>query len=170
VTLDELRPLLLRFIQRELDLAALHAWIGPILAADSLDVADSPHGPWEAAPEDARLFWRLVYHVEVAVDEEVVRADAARIMGCLESTRDASLTYELLPLLFDQSRLETIVRRHLAGIISRTGFLNVITESGYPAHVKLWLEHAEPAALGQLAAWLAGGAYREVADAMERKP
>jgi hypothetical protein len=168
VSLDDLRTQLLRFTQRELDLAALQAWIGPILAADSLDVTESPHGPWEAAPEDTRLFWRLVYHLEVAADEEVVRADAARIVACLESTGDASLTYELLPLLLDQPRLETIVRRHLAGIISRTGFLNVVTESGYPSHVKLWLERAAPAALRQLAEWLAGGAYREVADAMER--
>jgi hypothetical protein len=58
----------------------------------------------------------------------------------------------------------------LSGTISRTGFLNVVTESGYPSHTKLWLERADPAALRRLSDLLSANAYDEVTRALERRP
>ena len=168
--LDQLRIQLERFTRGELDLSALQAWIAPILAADPLDVAESASAPWEAAPEDTRLFWRLVYLLEVAGDEETVRGHATRIVACLRSTRDASVTYEMLPLLLDQERLTTIVGRHIDGIISRTGFLNVVAESGYSTHMKRWLERASAVSLERLVMLLTTGAYREVAASLNQAP
>jgi hypothetical protein len=46
----------------------------------------------------------------------------------------------------------------------------VIAESGYPPHVKLWLEHAGPDALGRLCAALVAGDYRAAAAMVERAP
>ena len=169
MSLQDLTTQLRRLSGGEICLAELQEWFTPILAADSLDVEQSDESPWEHAAEDTRLFWRLVYLFEAGGTEESMRVGAARIVACLESTRDASTTYELLPLVLDQDRLTTIVTKHLSGIISRTGFLSVVAESGYPAHAKLWLEHAPSAALTRLAELLTSGAYRDVVLTLERR-
>jgi hypothetical protein len=170
MSLHDLTTQLRRWTSGEITLLDLQEWFVPILSADSLDVEESDAGPWEHAAEDTRLFWRLVYLFEAGGDEAALCAAAERIVACLESTRDASATYELLPLVLDQDRLATIVTKHLAGTISRTGFLSVVAESGYPAHAKLWLEQAHPAALGQLADLMAAGEYRDVGLMLERRP
>lgn len=170
MSLQDLTVQLRRFSEREIALVALQAWFTPILAADSLDVEESDEGPWEHAADDTRLFWRLVYLFEAGGDEEPLRVDAGRIIACLESTRDASLTYELLPVVLDQDRLTTIVGKHLRGTISRTGFLSVVTESGYPAHAKAWLERASAEALAGLVTLLDAAGYEEVSHALERRP
>jgi hypothetical protein len=170
LTLDDLRHHLRRFIAAEIGLAELHGLMTPILAADPLDIEESADAPWESSPDQTRLLWRLIYLFESGTDEVELRTHAARIVACHEATRDAAVTYELLPLLLDQDRIRGIIGKHVEGIISRTGFLSVVTESGYPAHVKLWLERASVPALERLAARLASGAYAEVAQALERRP
>jgi hypothetical protein len=170
VSLQDLTTQLRRFTSAEIGLVALQEWFNPILSADSLNVEESDESPWLHAADDTRLFWRLVYLFESGGEEEALRVDAERIVTCLESTRDAAVTYELLPLILDQDRLTTIVTKHLSGTISRTGFLSVVAESGYPAHVKLWLERAPAQALLRLADLLSGGAYADAARALERAP
>ena len=170
MSLQDLTTQLRRFTGEEIGLVELQDWFTPILAADSLDVEESDESPWEHAAEDTRLFWRLVYLFEAGGDEESLRLGAERIVACLESTRDASVTYELLPLVIDQDRLTTIVTKHLGGTISRTSFLSVVAESGYPAHVKLWLEHAPAAALTRFADLLATAAYGDAAVTLQRRP
>jgi hypothetical protein len=170
VSLQDLTLQLRRWTSGEIGLLELQEWLTPILSADSLDVEESDDSPWEHAAEDTRLFWRIVYLFEAGGAEESLRLDAERIVACLDSTRDASATYELLPIVLDQDRLATIVTKHLAGTISRTGFLSVVAESGYPPHAKLWLAHAPEPALRRLADRLAVGAYRDVAEALERPP
>jgi hypothetical protein len=167
MSLRDLTEQLRRFVGGEIGITDLAEWFTPILVADSLDVEESDASPWEHAADDTRLFWRLVYLFEAGGTEEALRRDAERIVACLGSTRDASATYELLPLVLDQDRLTTIVTKHLSGTISRTGFLNVVTESGYPPHAKLWLARADPAALTRLADLLEASAYREVAHTLE---
>jgi hypothetical protein len=171
MTLAELRAQLQQFAAGEIDLEVLHRALAPVLAADPLDVEQSSDAPWaEETADDTRLFWRLVYLLEVADDVDVLRGHAARILRCLDDTGDSALTYELLPLLFDQERLRVIVAKHAAGVISRTGFLNVVANSGYAPHVKLWLQHAPVAALLHLADLLRAGAYRTAAATLERRP
>jgi hypothetical protein len=170
VSLQDLVTQLRRWTTGEIGLLELQDWFTPILSADSLDVEDSDASPWEHAAEDTRLFWRVVYLFEAGGDEASLRLDAERIVACLDSTRDASATYELLPVVLDQDRLATIVTKHLAGTISRTGFLSVVAESGYPAHAKLWLAHASGAALDRLADRLADAAYHDVAEMLEQPP
>lgn len=153
--------------------ADLQRWLDAVLAADSLGVERSDSAQWDDAPDDARLFWRLVYLFEGTSgnpDERQRRRLAQRVIDCLARTGSAAATFELLPVLTDQVRLCTIVGRHARGVISRTGFLSVLAESGYPAHVKLWLEHAAPVHLARLCAHLERGEYDAVADAFERKP
>ena len=169
--LADLVERLRRFAAGDIDRAALRGWMEPLLAADPLDVAQSDDTPWRDAADDTRLFWRLVYIFDAGDEpEERDRALARRVVACLESTRDSALTHELLPLVADQERFCAIVRKHAQGIISRTGFLNVVAESGYPSHAKLWLEHAGVGALARLVTDLEAGAYREAAAAMERRP
>jgi hypothetical protein len=170
VSLQDLTIQLRRWTSGEIGLLELQDWFTPILAADSLNVEESDDSPWEHAAEDTRLFWRIVYLFEAGGDEESLRLDAERIVACLDSTRDASATYELLPLVLDQDRLATIVTKHLAGTISRTGFLSVVAESGYPPHAKLWLAHASGPALGRVADLLAAAAYRDVSLTLEHPP
>jgi len=170
VSLQDLATQLRRFSGAEIGLVELQEWFTPILAADSLDVEESDGSPWEHAAEDTRLFWRLVYLFEAGGEEESLRLGAERIVACLESTGDASVTYELLPLVLDQDRLTTIVTKHLSRTISRTGFLSVVAESGYPPHVKLWLERAPAPALTLLADLMATGDYRVAATTLERRP
>ena len=160
----------------------LHRWLDGGLAADALGVERSDSTPWDSAPDDARLFWRLVYRFEgedaadddggdeAAAAAESRRRLARRILDCLARTGSAATTFELLPLVTDQERFCAIVGKHSRGVISRTGFLSVLAESGYPPHVKLWLEHAEPEHLGRLCERLEGGRYDEVAVALERRP
>lgn len=168
--LADLREQLASFASGESDLAAMQRWLLPILAADSLDIEQSPEEPWDHAPHDTRLFWRLVYQFEAGGAEEALRVDAGRLVQCLASTGDSVVTYELLPVLLDQDRLCAIVDKHLRGIISRTGFLSATAESGYASHIKLWLERATPESLSRFTAWLASGAYGDAAVALERRP
>jgi hypothetical protein len=161
------------FAAGELTRDALEAWLAPVLAADPLDVSHSDATPWEDDHAEERLFWRLVYLVESSdpdADDGALRAVAGRVVACLTSTASAEDTFELLPLLADQARFCEIVARHRRGVISRTGFLAVLAESGYPPHAKLWLEHAPGPALERLCAQLAAGAYDAAARMLERPP
>ena len=171
-TFDDLRALLERHAAGELTLAALQGAIAPLLASDPLDVAESDGAAWEGDADTARLFWRLVYLAESEEEADAGRLArlTPRVFRCLDATGSAADTHELLPLLQDQDRLVAIVARHLAGTISRTGFLSVLAESGYPGHVKLWLEHAAAPHLERFAERLVRGAYGDVVDMVERPP
>jgi hypothetical protein len=160
------------FVSGEIARADVERWLGPVLAADPLDVAESDAAPWEDGHDEERLFWRLVYLVESSGEgaDDALRADAGRIVACLASTASAADTFELLPMVLDQERFCAIVAKHLRGVISRTGFLSVLAESGYPPHAKLWLEHADAAALRALCDALAAGEYGVVARMIERAP
>ena len=171
MTLAELASILSRYAADKLPLAALHDHLRPLLADDPLDVAESDPSPWLHGPEDERLFWRLVYHIEShATDTAGFRDWAQRIVTSLDRTASASTTHKLFPVILDQPRLCIIVRRYQKGQVSRTGFLSVIAESGYPGHVKLWLQHASPTALGTLCRRLEAGEYDVVASAFEAPP
>lgn len=149
----------------------LRARLGPVLGADPLDVAGSDATPWERNHHDERLFWRIIYLFESDGDDDTRRRDTARhIVDALRSTGSAETTLELLPVILDQARFGAIVDKHVAGIISRTGFLSVVAESGYPGHVKLWLEHASHPVLGRLRERLRDGRYDEVATAFDAPP
>jgi len=170
--LEQLVRQLDAFADGRLDRAALEAWLDGVLGADALGAERSDSAPWDAAPDEERLFWRLVYlfDADPAEDQDAERTRAGRILACLYATRSASATFELLPILLDQERFCAIVDKHQAGVISRTGFLSVIAESGYPPHVKLWLEHAHADALARLCARLTAGEYDAAAAAFERPP
>ena len=171
MTLAELLALLDEYASSRLTLDALQQRLTTLLAGEPLGVERTDSVPWDLAHHDARLFWRLVYLLETTTEEsERSRRNARRIVDAMRATGSAELTFELLPVLLDQDRFCTIVERHVAGTISRTGFQSVIAESGYPPHVKLWLEHAEPPALRRLCEWLERSAYGEAASALERAP
>jgi hypothetical protein len=173
MTLSDLVDRLREYADGTLTGLALQASFAPVLAADPLDVERSESTPWDVAPEETRLFWRLLYLFEsegTGDDDDERRRLALRVVRCVASTRSPAATFELLPLVVDEERFCAIVAKHEHGVISRTGFLNVITESGYPAHVKLWLTHARPDALGRLCERLAAGEYAAAAAAMERVP
>jgi hypothetical protein len=170
LTLDDFCLQLRRFSSAEIGLAELHAFLTPILATDPLDIEDSVDAAWDSSPHETRLLWRLVYLFEAGTDEGTLREEACRILDCRDATRDAAVTHELLPILLDQVRFCDIIDKYARGIISRTGFLNVVAESGYPGHVRLWLERATMSALQRMAARLEGRAYGEVAQALERRP
>ncbi|HEU4628732.1 MAG TPA: hypothetical protein VFS08_03275 [Gemmatimonadaceae bacterium] len=171
MTLDQLALRLRSFADGELTFDALRESFLPALEADPLDVAKSDARPWEDAPDDTRLYWRLIHLFDTApeADEPTLRRAADRLVRALENAGSAT-TLELLPLILDQERFCTIVERTARGVISRTGFLSVVAESGYPPHVKLWLQHAGPAPLARLCAHLGAGAYAEAAAMLERVP
>ena len=153
--------------------AELSRWIDGVLSADPLGAESSDAAPWDAAPDDTRLFWRLVYLFDVEADEAVDAAQrrlAHRIVRCVETAGGAADVLELLPIVSDQDRFCAIVSKHVAGVITRTGFLSVLAESGYPDHAKLWLAHAAPEHLERLCARLSAGSYGVVARAFERRP
>ena len=175
VALADLTSRLAAFARGSVTAAGLSAWIGALLAADPLGADSTDAEPWDASPDDSRLFWRLVYLFDVEAadgpaDEAEQRRLAHRVVRCVESTGSAADVLELLPLVVDQERFCGIVAKHVAGVISRTGFLSVLAESGYPEHVKLWLAHAAPAHLARLCARLADGSYGVVARAFEHPP
>ena len=171
MNLSELCAILGEFAGGSLSLADVQRRLDPLLASDSLDIEASDPARWDLGADEERLFWWLVYLIESESDDgDGPRRRMGRIVHCLDTTRSAADTYELLPLVFDQDRLQTIVAKHRAGIISRTGFLSVLAESRYPPHAKLWLEHADPGALTRLAELLAQGEYEVVARMLERPP
>ncbi len=173
-SLYDLAARLQAFAAGDLTREALDAWMAPVLAADPLDVEHSDAIPWEDAPDEERLFWRLLYLVESSEptddDDDALRALAGRAVQCLASTASAADTMELLPIVSDQPRLCTIVERHARGLVSRTGFLSVLANAGYPPHAKLWLTHADGAALAGLCERLGVGDYAAVARMLERAP
>lgn len=171
MTLLELAALLREYVSRDLPLDAVRARLLPVLAADPLDVEHSDASRWEESPADERLFWRLVYLVDGEIEDEGrLREIARRVLDCLARTGSSDATHELLPILQDAPRLADIVAKHARGIISRTGFLSVVAESGYPDHVKLWLRHAPIEALCRLRERLEAGAYDAVIAAFESRP
>src|SRR5689334_17668907 len=117
-SLYDLAARLQDYVAGDLDREALEAWLAPVLAADPLDVAESASEPWEDAPDEERLFWRLTYLLETSdAPDDALRALAGRLLACLASTASPADTLELLPLVADQPRLCTILERHRAGIV-----------------------------------------------------
>ncbi|HEX6631408.1 MAG TPA: hypothetical protein VF048_09965 [Gemmatimonadaceae bacterium] len=171
MTLDQLTLRLRSFADGELTIEGLRESFLPVLEADPLDVGESDARPWEEAPDDARLYWRLVHLFDTAPDADApaLRRTADRLVRALADAGSAT-TLELLSVILDQDRFCRIVEKRSLGIISRTGFLSVVAESGYPPHVKLWLQHAGPEALARLCGRLGAGAYGEVAGMLERVP
>ena len=171
MTLDQLALRLRSFADGELPFDALRESFLPSLEADPLDVTKSDARPWEDAPDDARLYWRLVHLFDTASDGDApaLRRAADRLVRALGDAGSAT-TLELLSVLLDQERFCAIVEKASRGIISRTSFLSVVAESGYPAHVKLWLQHAGPEPLARLCDRLGAGAYGEAAVMLERVP
>jgi hypothetical protein len=113
----------------------------------------------------------LVYLIESSeANDPTVPDRARRIVASLDATGSAGTTLELLPIVLDAPRLCTIVQKHQAGIVSRTGLLSTIAESGYPAHVKLWLQHASLTALERLCAQLGADQYDAVAAGFDAPP
>lgn len=171
MTLDDLVAILDPYALGDASLATLQAQLAPTLAADPLDVEECDASPWDHAHDEARLVWRLIYLFDSETEDgPEPRRLAGHVLRCLARTGSADTTLELLPLLRDQERFCTIVRKHAAGVISRTGLLSVLAESGYPAHVKLWLQHASVPALERLCAMLEAEAYDVVAAGFERPP
>jgi hypothetical protein len=160
-----------QFAAGDLSLEALRASFIPSLEADPLDLAESDDSPWDRSPEDERLYWRLLHLFDTAPesDEPSLRRVATRLVRAVEDAGSAT-TLELLALVLDQDRFCAIVHKHGAGIISRTSFLSVIAESGYPPHVKLWLQHAGPGPLHTLCERLESGDYTGTAFMLERRP
>ena len=154
-----------------ISIEVVHERLRPVLLHDPLDINLADAAPWDVAPHDERLFWRIVYLVEAEVeDSPSLREAISRIVESLARTASAEITHELLPILLDQSRLCTVVTKHRAGIISRTGFLSVLAECGYPDHIKLWLQSASHAALGRLCDQLASHEYDLVATGFDAPP
>jgi hypothetical protein len=170
-SLFDLAAQLQQFAAGELPRADLDAWLVAALAADPLGVRASDARPWEESPDEERLYWRLVYLYETTdAADEALCALTRRLLDCLAATGSAADTFELLPLVSDQPRLCGIVEKHARGVVSRTGFLNVVANAGYAPHAKVWLAHADAAALAGLCERMTAGAWGEVARMLERAP
>ena len=120
--LDDLVARLDRFAAGALTLEELRVSFLPALESDPLDVSECDSTPWDTAPDDARCYWRLLHLFDTAEgpdDEAALRRLAARLVHSVREAGSAT-TLELLPLLTDQDRFCLIVRKHAAGIISRS--------------------------------------------------
>jgi len=171
MTLADLAELLDLYAMGSIDLGALHDRFASVVVADPLNVEHTDPVPWERAPDDMRLLWRLIYIFESIVNDGVEpRHVARRVVRCLAATGSPDTTYELLPLILDQERLSSVIAKRRGGVISRTGFLSMLTESGYPPHVKLWLEHASAAEATRLTNMLDAEEYAAVTLTLERPP
>lgn len=170
MTLGELADLLAEHAAERIPLARVHDRLHAVLVADPLDITASDASRWDTAPDDERLFWRLLHLFDSETEDCArSRALAGRIVTALAETGSAA-THELLSLVIDQPRFCSIVAKHASNTISRTGFLSVVAESGYPDYVKLWLQHASLDALVKLCARLEAGRYVEVAARFTSPP
>lgn len=170
--LYDLASRLQAFADGTLERAALDAWCAGVLGGEPLGAkAGTAEADWSASAEEERLYWRLLYLLETTgLPDEALRPLVARVLACLGATGSAGDTLELLPLVADAPRLCAIVAKRASGVVSRTGFLNVVANASYPAHVKLWLERAGPQALATLCTAMTDGAWGDVARAVERVP
>src|SRR5215207_9255998 len=99
LSLAGLSDLLAAFAAHELTLDALRARFVPLLHADPLGAERADATPWEHAPDDERLLWRLVHLYEHELqDDDAARRLAGRVVRCLSRTGSAGTTFELLPL------------------------------------------------------------------------
>jgi len=166
-----LTALLRDYAAAAISIEVLHERLRPALLEDPLDITLADAAPWDAAPDDERLFWRLVYLIDAEAEDSLpFRETISRIVESLARTSSAEITHELLPILLDQNRLCIVIAKHRAGIISRTSFLSVLAECGYPDHIKLWLQSASHDALGRLSDQLTSCEYDLVAASFEVPP
>ena len=73
MTLADLTQRLDDFASARTSHAELQKWFDALLAADTLGAERNDSAPWDAAPDETRLFWRLVYGI--AVEGSAVRVD-----------------------------------------------------------------------------------------------
>lgn len=138
-------------------------WITPIYTDDSLFPDEGTESePWLSSDDEASLLLWLIHVADMGEGaEEEKRRDIARALACYYAV-GAEETLVLMRLLFDQDRLCDILAKMEQGIISRTGFLLVLSKASYDKSIKRWLTETTPEGLRYLRRLLVEESYDEV--------
>ena len=120
-------------------------------------------GMTEVPVEDAALVSTLINLFEdTSIDERRKLVMARNYLRCLETSLDNEEVAELLPLIFSQERLCSMVAKRESGVVEQRDFVAFIRKTRLPTAVSTWLTRATPQALSYLCRQLASGDYKEV--------
>lgn len=152
LTTNQLRAQVEAFAQGELGLPALRDWFKPYLIENELDVPDGNES--------------LVYQVMFAFEDDSIpetkhRLNAQRLIRAMTQVAKPSELVRAFLLLRHQDRLGDILDKHFAGIITRVGLLNAISNSDQLPELKRWLSAASDEQLRSLRAALSNENYRD---------
>jgi hypothetical protein len=160
MTLAELRANLKEFAAGNLPAEALEHKLVTLIVHSGLELALSG-GPLDDSPAE-QLIARLAFHFEDLRDgPEAARREAATVSAALDALAPAAVL-AMLPLLLTKGRFADIVRKHRAGIISRTSFVAAVSSARMPAELRIWLLAASDAALAQFESYLRSDELRQL--------
>lgn len=160
---SELTQALVEYASGRLSLDGLVARVAPIYTDDSLFPDDgTEHEPWRSSDDEASLLLWLVYVADTSLEpEDVSRRTISRALACYH-TVGAAETLALRQLIVDQDRLCDILSKVEREVVSRTGFLNVLSNVKYDPSIKAWLVETTPEGLRYVRQLLQEESYGEV--------
>jgi hypothetical protein len=160
ITREHFEERIANFAAGGLTLEQLRHWLTPILLGEEAEVQDV----------DSALAARLTFLIEDdSIDESRHRVNARRIKRLLEEVDDNLSVLEILSVVTDQDRLCEILQKYQNGIISRTSFLSMISNSRYQPDVKEWLIGVERESLQALSRALEGEDYGSAVGLLRQK-
>jgi hypothetical protein len=141
----------------------LAACVAPIYTDDALFPDEGTEDePWRSGDDEASLLLWLVHVADTSVaPEEVSRRTVSRALACYQAA-GAEETLALMYLIFDQDRLCDILGKVEQGVISRTGFLNVLSNALYDPSIKAWFAETTAEGLQYMRGLLAEEEYGEL--------
>lgn len=149
----------------------LRRWFTPYLVAFPPPRPENEEPTWDPEAGDKAFFWNLVWLFEddgfTEIEHRELAAKVVQLFRCIPSSATA---LDVLPLIRREAKLCEAIGKHRAGVISRTGFLSVISENFRFESVRGWLSEATLPSLEELCANLHSGDYLAVEQQLPRPP
>lgn len=149
----------------------LRRWLTPYLIAFAPERPEDENPSWDPDADDKALFWNLVHlfddHSYTDLEHRQLATQVAHLIRCIPS---AATALDVLPLIQRQTKLCEVISKHRTGIISRNGFLSVVSKNFQFDAVREWLAEANPASLDELCANLRSHDYLAVEKQLSRPP
>jgi hypothetical protein len=157
VTRETVVSLLQSYALGRTALADIRTWIGRIVAADDIEIAD----------EDAAAVAPVINVFEdSSIEDSELPALAGRIADILGLGLSGEKCVALIALVVNARRLSELLQRVACGQISDVALGNALSRTQLPLGVRRWLERSSPQQRARIARALTDGDVRMLDAAM----